>query len=113
MPSRAAQPVRREVVGREARRQAVTALQIAECGVRYTISVLANGTGPAEARAAVAEMAVELIAVADVLRRAAALCPVCAKPVSTTPRPGRPRVYCCDVCRWKRGHERAAVRGRS
>jgi hypothetical protein len=114
MPSSAAQSARRERLARQAaRRQAVTALQIAECGIRYTISVLANGTGPAEARSAVVEMAAELVAVADVLRQTARLCPHCGKPIDTTPRPGRRRIYCGDPCRWKRGHQRAADLGLS
>ena len=52
------------------RRSAVTALQIAEATARYGASVLANGCGPAEARAAAMECAAELTAVAEVLRRA-------------------------------------------
>ena len=44
-------------------------LQIAECTCRYGASVLANGAGPGEARAAALEAAEELAVVAESLRR--------------------------------------------
>jgi DNA-binding NarL/FixJ family response regulator len=44
-------------------------LRIAECGVRYAISELSNGSGPAEARAVAVEMAGELVMIAEALRR--------------------------------------------
>jgi DNA-binding CsgD family transcriptional regulator len=53
----------------ERRRQAVSALAIGECACRYAKSELANGLDPAAARELVAEMAGELAAVAQVLRR--------------------------------------------
>jgi hypothetical protein len=93
-----------------ARREVVTTLRVAGAVASYAAEQIGNGLGPAEARRAAVEAAVELVAVADVLRRAVRLCPVCGKPVGTTPRRGHPRVYCGDPCRWKRGHERAAVR---
>jgi hypothetical protein len=111
MPSRAAQSARREMLARQAvRRQAVTMLRVAEATAGYAAARLSNGLGPAEARRAAVEAAVELVAVAGELRRLERLCPACGKPVGTTPRPGRPRVYCSDRCRWKRGHEQAAAR---
>jgi DNA-directed RNA polymerase specialized sigma24 family protein len=53
----------------ERRREAVALLRIAECGVRYAISELSNGTGPAEARDVAVEMASELSMVVGALRR--------------------------------------------
>ena len=80
MPSRAdqskvpvpgsARKVRKRLAYEAARRrEAVTVLQIAECTCRYGASVLANGAGPAEARAAAMECAAELVTVAGALRR--------------------------------------------
>ena len=73
----AEQAAARARVAREAarRRQAVTMLQITECTCRYGASVLANGSGPAEARAAALEVAGELAVVAEALRRLARLSP--------------------------------------
>lgn len=51
------------------RRQATNLLQIGECGCRYAASVLANGASPSEARAVATEMAGELTAIAEGLRR--------------------------------------------
>lgn len=34
-------------------------------------------------------------------------CPVCGTLVAASAGRGRPRVYCSDRCRWKRGHQRA------
>jgi hypothetical protein len=61
----------RRRLAREAqrRREAVDLLRLAECGVRYAISELSNGTGPAEARAVAVEMAGELSMIAASLRR--------------------------------------------
>ena len=50
-------------------------LRIAECGVRYAISELSNGSGPAEARAVAVEMAGELCMIAEALRRLTRLGP--------------------------------------
>jgi hypothetical protein len=63
---------RRKTAAREAerRRRAVTMLQISEATCRYAGSaLLANGTGPAEARATVLFVAGELELVAAGLRR--------------------------------------------
>jgi hypothetical protein len=53
----------------ERRRQAVSALAIGECACRYAKSELANGLDPDRARELVLEMAGELTAIAQVLRR--------------------------------------------
>jgi hypothetical protein len=94
---------------RAARRQAVDVLRIGESICRYAAEAVADGLTPAEARQAVIGTAGELAELAAALRRLERLCPACGKPVGTTPRPGRPRVYCSDRCRWKRGHEQAAA----
>jgi hypothetical protein len=111
MPSRVEQSARRETLARQAaRRRAMTMLRVAEATAGDAARALSNGLGPEQARAAALEAAAELTAIAGNLRRLERLCPVCGSPVGATSRPGRRRVYCCDVCRWKRGHERAAVR---
>jgi DNA-directed RNA polymerase specialized sigma24 family protein len=55
------------------RREAVTALRIAESTCSYLAGQLADGLSPAEARSAALETSVELVAVAEVLRRAVRL----------------------------------------
>ena len=69
-------PVARKVAARRAARQAerrrtaVTALQIAEATCRYgTTQLNGSGIGPEEARLTALEVAGELTAVADILRR--------------------------------------------
>ena len=57
------------------RREALTVLQIAEATARYGASVLANGSGPVEARAAAVEVAAELSMAAEALRRLTRLGP--------------------------------------
>jgi hypothetical protein len=71
VPESAAKSAERKALARaaERRRQAVGMLQVAECGCRYAISVLSNGTGPEEARGVAMEMAAELTEVAEALRR--------------------------------------------
>ena len=39
-------------------------------------------------------------------------CPVCLSVFGAAPRPGRPRRYCSDACRWRQGHAAARQRGR-
>jgi hypothetical protein len=51
------------------RRRAVNILNITEATSRYGASQLANGIGPAEARTLALELAAELTAAADSLRR--------------------------------------------
>jgi hypothetical protein len=61
----------RKAAAREAgrRRQAVTALAVADATITYTLRQLANGLSPEQARSAALEMAAELEAVAADLRR--------------------------------------------
>ncbi len=35
------------------------------------------------------------------------VCPVCGTAIVASAGRGRPRLYCSDRCRWKRGHQRA------
>jgi hypothetical protein len=61
---------RKRRVRTDARRaEAVRMLQIAECGCRYAAGQLGNGLGPEQARELAMEMAAELTAVAEGLRR--------------------------------------------
>ena len=71
MPETAASNAARKALAREGsrRRQAVNALAIGECACRYAKSELANGLDPDRARELVLEMAGELTAIAQVLRR--------------------------------------------
>jgi hypothetical protein len=39
-------------------------------------------------------------------------CPVCNTPFPVSTGRGRPRVYCCDECRWQAGHEAGGGSGR-
>ena len=59
----------------ERRRQAITALQIGECACRYAAAQLGNGASPEDARLTALEMAGELVAVAEALRKAVRLDP--------------------------------------
>jgi hypothetical protein len=72
VPTSAEPPARHEATAREvARRRAVDMLRLAESIAGYAAAQLANGLGPAEARAAALDAAVELDAVAGKLRRLA------------------------------------------
>ncbi len=77
MAESAEKSARRKALAREAarRRSAVNTLLIGECTCRYGASVLANGSDPAEARAAALEVAAELSMVAETLRRLTRLGP--------------------------------------
>lgn len=39
-------------------------------------------------------------------------CPVCGGRIAVRDGRGRPRIYCGDACRWKRGHALARERAR-
>ena len=77
MPESAKKSAVRKRLAREAgrRREAVTMLQVGECTCRYAASVLANGTGPDEARATALFVAGELELMAEALRRLTRLGP--------------------------------------
>jgi hypothetical protein len=55
------------------RRQAIVALRVGEAACAEAASILGNGVGPVEARRAAMEAAVELVAVAEALRRSVRL----------------------------------------
>jgi endogenous inhibitor of DNA gyrase (YacG/DUF329 family) len=39
-------------------------------------------------------------------------CPICGALVPALDGRGRPRIYCCDRCRWRAGHAAARARRR-
>ena len=39
-------------------------------------------------------------------------CPLCGTPFPASTGRGRPRVYCCDQCRWAAGHAVAREQAR-